>query len=130
LAARQAAIKRYKENVSKSDGEAVVASAEQYTTFSQQLSTWRSLRKRKELIAQAQQLAKADVAALTGDEERMKAEAALDARAPGESPSERIERLQRLSAQQNILSILHDRLEAQQQLADLYGRWGDQVQLQ
>jgi len=131
LAARQAAMMRYRENASKDDGQTAVASAEQYTTFAQQLSTWRSLRKRKELIAQAQQLAKADVAALTGDEERMKAEAAaLEAKAPGESPSERMERLQRLSAQQNILSILHDRVGAQQQLVDLYGRWGDQVQLQ
>jgi small-conductance mechanosensitive channel len=76
-------------------------------------------------------LANADVAALTGDEERMKAEASgLAAKAPGESPSERIDRLQRLSAQQNILSILHDRLEAQRQLEDLYRRWGAQVGLQ
>jgi hypothetical protein len=83
------------------------------------------------LIAQAQQLARADAAALTGDEEVMKAEAAaLAAKAQGESPSERIDRLQRLSAQQNILSILHDRLGAQQQLEDLYKRWGAQAELQ
>ena len=131
LAAREAAMKQYRQNASGDEGQTAVASAEQYTTFSQQLSTWRSLRKRKELIAQAQQLAKADVAALTGDEERMKAEAAaLAGKAPGESTSGRIDRLQRLSAQQNILSILNDRLEAQQQLADLYRRWGDQVELQ
>src|SRR6266851_9198735 len=87
LAARQAAVKQYRDNASKDDGQTAVASAEQYRTLAQQLSTWRSLRKRKELIAQAQQLAKADVAALTGDEERMKAEAAaLEAKAPGESP--------------------------------------------
>ena len=131
LAARQAAMKRYRENVSQDDGQTAVASAEQYKTFAQQLSTWRSLRNRKELLAQAQQLAKADVAALTGDEERMKGEAtALEAKAPGESPSERIERLQRLSAQQSMLSILHDRLGAHQELAGLYGRWGEQVELQ
>ena len=131
LAAREAAMKQYKESTSNDVGQTAVASAEQYTTFAQQLSTWRSLRKRKDLIAQAQQLAKADVAALSGDEERMKGEAAaLAARAPGESPSERIDRLQRLSAQQNILSILHDRLGAQQQLEDLYSRWGEQVGLQ
>ena len=131
LAARQAAMKRYRENVSQDDGQTAVASAEQYKTFAQQLSTWRSLRNRKELLAQAQQLAKADVAALTGDEERMKGEAtALEAKAPGESPSERIERLRRLSAQQSMLSILHDRLGAHQELAGLYGRWGEQVELQ
>jgi small-conductance mechanosensitive channel len=43
---------------------------------------------------------------------------------------ERIERLQRISAQQNILSILHDRIGAQQQLVLLYGRWGEQIELQ
>src|SRR5436305_2483486 len=131
LAARQAAMKQYNENASNDEGQTAVASAEQYTTFAQQLSTWRSLRKRKDLIAQARQLAEADVAALTGDEERMKAEtAALVAKPAGESASDRIDRLQRLSAQQNILSILNDRLEAQQQLADLYRRWGEQVELQ
>jgi small-conductance mechanosensitive channel len=131
LAARQASLKRYRETASQDDGQTAVASAEQYKTFAQQLSTWRSLRYRKQLVAQAQQLAQADVAALTGDEERMKAEAAaLEAKAPEESPSERIERLQRLSAQQNILSILHDRVGAHQELAALYGRWAEQVKLQ
>jgi small-conductance mechanosensitive channel len=83
------------------------------------------------LIAQAQQLAKADMAALTEDEERLKAEAADIASKPaGESSAERIDRLQRISAQQNVLSILNDRVGAQQQLVALYGRWGEQVELQ
>jgi small-conductance mechanosensitive channel len=131
LVARQAAMKRYRENASKNDGQTAVASAEQYKTLAQQLSTWRSLHSRKELIAQAQQLAKADVAALTADEEGMKTAAtALEAKTTGESPSERIDRLQQLSVRQNILSILNDRLGAQQQLVSLYGRWGEQVELQ
>ena len=131
LAARQAAMKRYRDNASKDDGQTAVASAEQYKTVAQQLLTWRSLRNRKELIAQAQQLAKADVAALTTDEEGLKAEAAgFEAKPAGESTSERIERLQRISAKQNVLSILHDRLGAQQLLVALYGRWGEQVELQ
>src|SRR5262249_29382322 len=76
LAARQAAMKRYQEHAPRDDGQTAVASAEQYKTLAQQLSTWRSLRSRKRLIAQAQQLARADVGALTADEERMKTEAA------------------------------------------------------
>ena len=61
----------------------------------------------------------------------MKAEAAgLAAKPAGESNAERIDRMQRMGAQQNILSILNDRLGAQQQLAVLYGRWGEQVTLQ
>ena len=38
--------------------------------------------------------------------------------------------LQSVATQRTILSILDDRLAAQQQLVTLYGRWGNQVQLQ
>jgi small-conductance mechanosensitive channel len=131
LAARQAAMKQYRENAPNGDGQTAVASAEQYRTFAQQLSTWRSLRNRKELIAQAEQLARADVAALTADQENLRTEiVGLGSKAVGESTSERIDRLQQISAQQNILSILSDRLGAQQQLVALYGRWGQQVELE
>jgi len=131
LAARQATMKQYRDKASSDDAQTAVASAEQYKTFAQQLSTWRSLRNRKQLIAQAEQLARADVAALTGDQETLKAQAiALGGKAVGESSSERIDRLRQISAQQNILSILNDRLGAQQQLVALYGRWGEQVELQ
>src|SRR5207244_2393148 len=107
LAARQAAMKQYKDRASEDDGQTAVASAEQYRTLAQQLSTWRSLRNRRQLIAQAEQLAKDDVAALTGDRETLRAEAAsLAAKPVGESGSERIDRLQRISVQQNILSVL------------------------
>jgi hypothetical protein len=131
LAARQAAMKQYWDSASKDDGQTAVASAEQYKTLAQQLSTWRSLRNRKQLIAQSEQLARADVAALTGDQARLKTEvAALVAKAVGESSSQRIDRLRQISAQHNIQSILNDRLGAQQQLVALYGRWGEQVEIQ
>src|ERR1700676_3350102 len=123
LAARQAAMKQYWDRASMDDGQTAVASAEQYKTFAQQLSTWRSLRNRKQLIAQAEQLARADVAALTADRARLKTEAAgLSDKAVGESSSERIDRLRQISTQQSIESIVNDRLGAQQQLVTLYGR--------
>jgi len=46
------------------------------------------------------------------------------------SRSERIDQLQQMAAQQNILSILNDRVNTQQQLVALYGRWGRQVEIQ
>src|SRR5882762_3634806 len=131
LAARQAAMKQYRDSASNDDGQTAVASAEQYKTLAQQLSTWRSLRNRKQLIAQAEQLARADVAALTADQAKLKTEAAgLGDKAIGESSSERIDRLRQIAAQQNIQSILNDRVGAQQQLVALYGRWGEQVEIQ
>jgi small-conductance mechanosensitive channel len=131
LAARQAAMKQYADRASTDNVQTAVASAEQYKTFAQQLSTWRSLGNRKQLIAQAEQLARTDVAALTGDRERLKVEAASPRdKAVGEASSTRFERLQRISTHQNIQSILSDRLGAQQQLVTLYGRWGQQVEIQ
>jgi small-conductance mechanosensitive channel len=131
LTARQAAMKQYRETASKDDGQTAVASAEHYRTLAQQLFTLRSLRNRKQLIAQAQQLAGADAAALMGDQATLKSEAVgLGEKAAGESSSERIDRLQQITAQQNIQSILNDRLGTQQQLAALYGRWGQQVEIQ
>src|ERR1700694_2104632 len=131
LAARQAAMKQYRDSASTDDGQTAVASAEQYKTLAPQLSTLRSLRNRKQLIAQAEQLARADVAALTADQVKLKAKAVgLGDKPIVESNSERIDRLRQISAQQNIQSILNDRLGAQQQLVALYGRWGEQVEIQ
>jgi len=132
LTARQAAMKKYYDSASKDDGQTAVSTAEQYKTLAQQISAWRSHRKRRQLIAQAEQLAAADVAALTGDQASMKTEAAAQASATATSlsSSERVERLQQQTAQQNIQSILNDRLGAQQQLVTLYGRWGKQIEIQ
>jgi small-conductance mechanosensitive channel len=129
LVARQAAMKQYDENALRSNGQTAVASAEDYKTLAQQLATWRSLRNRKELIAQAQQLARADVGALTEDQARLKAEAAGD-RVGGESSSDRVDHLQEKAVRQNIITVLGDRLGTQQQLVALYGRWGEQVEIQ
>lgn len=131
LAARQAAMKKYASDaVSRDEGQNAVASAERYTTLADQISALRSLSKRRQLIAQAEQLADADVAALTGDQARLQSEYSRQASTDASSRSERIEQLQRMTVQQNILSILGDRLNAQQQLVTLYGRWGKQVEIQ
>jgi len=131
LRTRQAAMKQYNDSVSKGAGQNAVASAEQYKTLAQQLATWRSLKNRRELVAQAEQLAKADIAALTDDQARLRAEPASDSeKTARESSSDRIDRLQQMAVRQNIQTILNDRLETQQQLAALYGRWGEQVAIQ
>ncbi|HMF63433.1 MAG TPA: hypothetical protein VK608_05040 [Edaphobacter sp.] len=133
LAARQAAMKKYASGTaSRDEGQNAVASAEHYTTLANQISALRSLSKRRQLIAQAQQLANADATALTGDQTRLQSEynQKPSANTAPPSRSERIEQLQRMAAQQNILSVLGDRLNAQQQLVTLYGRWGQQVEIQ
>jgi hypothetical protein len=131
LAARQATVKQYGDSASKDGGQTAVAAAEQYKTLAQQLATWRSLRNRRQLISQAEQLARADTSALTADLARLKTEVSdANEKTVGESSSERIDRLRQISVQQNIQGVLNDRVGAQEQLVALYGRWGEQVEIQ
>jgi small-conductance mechanosensitive channel len=136
LSAREAEMKKYDAQASPDTGKTAVVSAEQFNTLAGQIRAWIAQRTRSQLIEQAGQLAKADIAALTGDHVRLEAEAkqAADAAeapyAAGQSRSGKVDQLQRLAERRKILSILSDRLGAQQQLAALYLRWGKQVELQ
>lgn len=136
LAAREAAMKKYDAGLTSGDGLAAVTSAERYTTLSGQISAWAAQRSRKQLIAEAEKLARADIAALTADHARLDGEikaaeaTAAATRAAGESGLGRVNDLQRIAAQRTIVSMIDDRLGAQQQLAALYVRWGKQVELQ
>ncbi len=136
LSAREATMKKYDEQAATGEGQSAVISAGQYKTLAGQIKEWWAQRNRMQLIQQAEQLARADVAALTADHARLEPEAqAAEAKAAalktaGESNSTRVKELESLAAQRNILSILDDRLGAQQQLVTLYVRWGNQVELQ
>ena len=135
LSARQAEMKKYQSQAALRDGQTAVEAAGNYSTLAGQISAWYAQRNRRQLIAQAEQLARADVAALTADHARLApqaqaAEAAAAAAKAGESGAARVKDLQNLATQRNILSILDDRLGAQQQLVALYTRWGAQVELQ
>jgi small-conductance mechanosensitive channel len=136
LSSREAAMKKYDAQAAGGEGQTAVTSAEQYSTLAGQISEWWAQRSRKQLIEQAEHLARADVAALTADRIRLEAEAGADERSAamvksaGQANPDRVSQLQRLAAQRNILSILNDRLGAQQQLVALYVKWGKQVELQ
>jgi small-conductance mechanosensitive channel len=136
LSAREAAMKKYDEQAKASEGQSAVIAAGQYKTLAGQITEWWAQRNRLQLIQQAEQLAMADVAALTADHAALEPEAqaaeakAAALKAAGESNSTRVKELESLAAQRNILSILDDRLGAQQQLVALYVRWGSQVELQ
>lgn len=136
LSAREAEMKKYDAQASSDTGKTAVISAEQFSTLAGQIRAWRAQRTRSQLIEQAAQLARADIAALSDDHTRLEADAkqAADAAAmpgsAGQSRSGKVDALQRMAERRKILSILSDRLGAQQQLAALYLRWGKQVELQ
>jgi small-conductance mechanosensitive channel len=134
LSAREAAMKKYDAQLRADKGQTAVVSAGRYKTLEGQISAWWAQRSRSQLIYQAEQLARADIAALTADHARLAEEATKQSAAVGpksvSSNFSRADELQRMTAQRNILSIVSDRLGAQQQLATLYVRWGKQVELQ
>jgi small-conductance mechanosensitive channel len=135
LSAREAEMKKYDLQATGPQGQAAVVSAGQHTTLAGQILEWWAQRSRKQLIEQAEQLARADAAALTADHAKLQqqaqtGEANAAAKTAGESSAARVKELQGLATQRTILSILDDRLAAQQQLAALYVRWANQVQLQ
>lgn len=136
LSAREAAMKGYDMASAAGDGLPAVVSATRYTTLAGQVASWGALRNRKQLIEQAEQLARADIAALKADHATLAAAikaaevSAENAKAGGRSGSGRVKDLLYLSSQRNVLSISDDRLATQQQLATLYVGWGKQVQLQ
>ena len=136
LSSREAAMKKYDAQAAEGEGQTAVTAAEQYSTLAGQIAEWLAQRNRKQLIEQAEQLARADVAALTEDRIRLEAEArageenAATVKSAGQTNPDRVKQLQRLAAKRNVLSILNDRLGAQLQLVALYAKWGKQVELQ
>jgi small-conductance mechanosensitive channel len=105
----------------------------QFGTLAGQVSAWWGQRSRERLIAQAERQALEDGARLSEEHGKLEAKAkAAEAQGTGTATSSagRVKMLQRLAARRSILSILDDRMGAQQQLAVAYGRWVRQVQLQ
>jgi hypothetical protein len=136
LSSREAVMKKYDAQAAGAAGQTAMTSAEQYSTLAGQLAEWWAQRSRKQLIQQTEQLARADVAALTADHSRLEAEAkaaegnAAMVKSAEQSSPDRVKQLQRMAVRRNIVSILNDRLGAQQQLVALYLKWGKQVELQ
>jgi small-conductance mechanosensitive channel len=135
LSAREAESKKYDLQATGGEKQAAVFSTGRHTTLAGQTLTWWAQRSREQLIEQAEQLARADAAALTADHARIQhqaegSEANAAAKTTEESSTARVKELQGLATQRTILSIVDDRLSAQQQLAALYVRWGNQLELQ
>lgn len=133
LAAHQAAMS--KNNAQQaSNGQLAVLSTRQYGTLAGRLEAWNNQRSRSQLIQQAVQQAKADVASLMTQHNKLEAQAnaSSDAAAANKSKPDAAElsSLQQRREQRQLLSIYDDRIQTQQQLAGVYSKWADQVRLQ
>jgi small-conductance mechanosensitive channel len=150
LTAREAAMHAFDEH-SIGGGQTAVASARAKGTLYLRVGAWFNQRSRHDLIVQAMQQADRDAASLKSQYVQLgtlvnsgaagNRQAAVlptdngvvaSAAAPlaTQTKSHKLESLKRLSAQSSILSIMGDRLQTQQQLSAVYGKWAAQVLLQ
>lgn len=132
LTAHQAAMHKYNSQ-SNSDAKIAVLSARQHGTLAGRLKAWFDQRDRYQLIQQAFQQAQADAGSLTKEHNDLEAKANSSATAATSSDKGSAERLAELKGkreQRQLLSIYDDRIQAEQQLATVYGKWSAQVLLQ
>jgi small-conductance mechanosensitive channel len=138
LAARQAAMKKFDDQIA-AGGQAAVISTRKYQTLLGRVEAWFSQRSRKALLVQAQGQAKSDEAALDKVVAGLKAAkggsiAVAEAPAVGGAAIDlkraRVAMLEKREARENILDLAEDRAATQGQLANVYGRWQTQLVLQ
>jgi small-conductance mechanosensitive channel len=138
LAAHEAAMSKINTQAGNESQLAVLSTA-QYGTLAGRLQAWSSQRSRYQLIQQAMQQAQADAASLTLQHNALEAQANASTAAAATDPSQskhgapanaELAGLELRRAQRQLLSIYDDRIQTQQQLAAVYGKWADQVLLQ
>ena len=144
LAAHEAAMRQYDAQV-RSPQPVALVSARQEGTVATRLKAWLDQRTRYELIQQALHEAQADAVALTAQHDQLENQTSAGAAplianspqaAPSTSPDSSPDKASMLTAllsrtaQRELLSIYDDRIQTQQQLASVYGKWSAQVLLQ
>ncbi|MGA8729403.1 MAG: mechanosensitive ion channel domain-containing protein [Terracidiphilus sp.] len=132
LAAHEASMRQY-DSQSHGDGQVAVVSAQQRGTLAKRLSAWFSQRDRYQSIQQALQQSQENVRLLTAEHNALEAKANANTAAASGGTTDRAARLANIKArsvERQILSIYDDRIQTEQQLATVYGKWSTQVLLQ
>ncbi len=132
LAAHEAARHQY-DSKSHGDGQVAILSAKQHKTMAGRLSAWFSQNDRYQLLQQALQQTQNDIGVLTVERNALEAKANASATAPPKDALDHtawLASIKERSAERQILGIYDDRIQTEQQLASVYGKWSAQVLLQ
>jgi small-conductance mechanosensitive channel len=132
LAAHEATMRQYS---SKSDGDAqgAIVTAKQHKTMALRISSWINQRDRYQLIQQALQKTQNEINTLTGEHNALEITANAHAAAAPKNGADRgalLEAVKDRSSERQMLGIYADRIQTEQQLAAVYGKWSTQVLLQ
>lgn len=126
LTSHEASMKKY-DSEQQAGGQTAVVSVKGHGTLASRLEAWLSQESRSASIGQALAEAQNEARSLTAEHNALEAKADDGAKAGNAAT---LAALQDRSTERQILSIDDDRIQTEQQLAAVYGKWGDQVQLQ
>ena len=128
LSAHEESMRKYDTQVAK--GQLAVITAAQYDTLAAQIRAWFSQRDRNQLIEQAIADAQAAVTTISTQHNTLEqqANATTGPAVPGQGSQ--LQTLQDSASLRQILSIDDDRIQTEQQLAEVYSKWSTQVLLQ
>lgn len=132
LTAHEASMRQY-DSGAQQPGQVAVVSARQHGTLAGRIKSWFSQRDRYQSILQAQQQAQRDAAALTAEHNALEAKADAAAAGASNAATDRVAKLGSIkdrTAERQILGIYDDRIQTEQQLASVYGKWAAQVLVQ
>ncbi len=132
LSAHEALMSKY-DSQTHNPGEVAVISVKRHTTLAGRMKAWKNQLDRYALIQQAMQQAQADVASLTAERTALDARSHAGAAGPLSSTPDRTSRLAAIvkrTDERQLLAICNDRIQTEQQLAGIYGKWSAQVMLQ
>ncbi|MGC1460768.1 MAG: mechanosensitive ion channel domain-containing protein [Terracidiphilus sp.] len=131
LSAHEESMKKYDSEPHTARDIAVISAAH-YGTLAGRVKAWFSQRSRYQLIMQALGQAQDDIRNLTSEHNALEAQADANATAVGTASDHatRMADLKSRSAERRLLSIYDDRIQTEQQLSTVYGKWSAQVLLQ
>jgi small-conductance mechanosensitive channel len=132
LAAHQASV--HANQTAASNGALIASISEkQHGALAGRIRAWFNQLDRNRSIQQALQKAQQDAASLTADHNKLEGQVESGASGAAATAADRAARLATIkdrSSQRQILSIYDDRIQTDQQLAAVYGKWSAQVALQ
>ena len=132
LAAHEASMRQY-DSEARSYAPIAVLSVKRYGTLAGRVKAWFSQRDRYQLLQQALEQTQKDIAALTTEYNALEAKTNATEAAPPTDAADHAIRLSSIGdrrAERQILSIYDDRIQTEQQLSTVYGKWASQLILQ
>jgi small-conductance mechanosensitive channel len=121
------------ETASNGGGQVAVVSEKQHGSLASRLTAWFNQRDRYQSLQQAEREASQDATTYTSQQAAVQAEIKSDSGNAANGSLDRAARLAAIrdgSAERQILGIYADRIQTQQRLATVYGKWSAQVLLQ